>query len=103
MSSPLDSLLNLPGVTVEGHSLCSWLYLSSSENTLTPEIVCPHCSKLTQELHQIRSILVRDLSTFGQPVYLKVPRQQFYCRNCQKYVTQQLDFLSWRRRYTLAI
>jgi transposase len=99
MSSPLDSLLNLSEVTVEGHSQVEG-YICIHLKILTSELVCPHCSKPTQELHQVRSILVRDLPTFGQPVYLRVPRRQFYCRNCQKYVTQQLDFVSWRRRYT---
>lgn len=99
MSSPLDSLLNLSGVTVEGHSQVEG-YICIHLKILAPEFVCPHCSLPTQELHQVRSIFVRDLPTFGQPVYLRVPRRQFYCRNCQKYVTQRLDFLSWRRRYT---
>jgi len=99
MSSPLDSLVNLPGVTVEGHSQVEG-YICIHLKILASEIACPHCRKPIQELHQVRPILVRDLPTFGQPVYLRVPRQQFYCRYCQKYVTQQLDFLSWRRRYT---
>jgi transposase len=99
MSSPLDSLVNLPGVTVEGHSQVEG-YICIHLKILATEIACPHCRKPIQELHQVRPILVRDLPTFGQPVYLRVPRQQFYCRYCQKYVTQQLDFLSWRRRYT---
>lgn len=43
---------------------------------------------------------MRDLPTFGQPVYLKIPRRNFYCRHCQKYVTERLDFLNWRRQYT---
>ena len=75
MLSPLDSLLNLSGVTVEGHSQVEG-YICIQLKILAAEIVCHHCSKPTQELHQVRSILVRDLSTFGQPVYLRVPRRQ---------------------------
>ncbi|WP_445305003.1 transposase family protein, partial [Microcoleus sp. Pol12A6] len=30
-------------------------------------------------------MLVRDLSVFGRPVYLKIPRRQFYCPICQRY------------------
>ncbi|NJL10753.1 MAG: transposase family protein [Calothrix sp. SM1_7_51] len=37
---------------------------------------------------------------FGQPAYLKIPRRNFYCRHCQKYVTERLEFLDWRRPYT---
>jgi transposase len=43
---------------------------------------------------------VRDLPGFGQPVYLRVPRRQFYCRRCQKYFTEQLDFITWRYKQT---
>jgi hypothetical protein len=33
---------------------------------LASEIVCPHCNNYTEELHQNRPILVRDLSVFGR-------------------------------------
>jgi transposase len=78
---------------VEGY-ICLNLKIPNSE------ITCPYCQKPTRELHQIRSMLVRDLPTFGQPVYLKVPRRQFYCRYCQKYVTEKLNFVSSRRPYS---
>ncbi|MEG4634868.1 ISL3 family transposase, partial [Microcoleus sp. AR_TQ3_B6] len=37
---------------------------------------------------------------FGRPVYLKVPRRQFYCPNCQRYPTEEIDFLDLKRRHT---
>ena len=37
----------------------------------------------------------------GQVVYLKVPRRQFYCRECKKYSTEPLDFLEMGRNYTI--
>lgn len=96
MLSALDSLLKLPGVTVEGHTQVEG-YICLHLKIQRQEITCAHCTKLTPELHQVRPILVRDLPTFGQAVYLRVPRRQFYCRHCQKYVTEKLDFISWRR------
>jgi transposase len=63
-------------------------------------IVCPHCENYTEELHQNRPILTRDLSVFGRSVYLKVPRRQFYCRSCQRYSTEELEFLDKKRRHT---
>jgi transposase len=99
MLSPLNSLLKLPGVTVEGHTQVEG-YICLHLKIQRQEIICPHCTKLTKELHQVRPILVRDLPTFGQAVYLRVPRRQFYCRHCQKYVTEKLDFILWRRRFT---
>src|SRR3569832_515753 len=99
MISPLDSLLKLPGETVEGHAQVEG-YICLHLKIQRQEITCHHCTKLTKELHQVRPILVRDLPTFGQAVYLRVPRRQLYCRHCQKYVTEKLDFILWRRRFT---
>ncbi|MEG4171633.1 transposase family protein [Microcoleus sp. S13_C3] len=63
-------------------------------------MVCHHCQNYTEQLHQNRPILVRDLPLFGRPVYLKVPRRQFYCPNCQRYPTEKVDFLDIKRRHT---
>lgn len=95
----LDFFLNLPEVTVVGYTQVEG-YIGLHLEILAKEIDCPYCGKSTKELHQARPILVRDLPTFGQPVYLKVPRRNFYCRFCQKYVTERLNFLKWRRLYT---
>jgi len=99
MTSPLDSLLNLPGITVEG-SVQVEGYTCLQVKLLARGINCPHCQKLTQELHQTSSILIRDLPTFGKPVYLKLPRRRFYCCKCQRYSTEKLEFIDWRRPHT---
>ena len=95
----LTHLLNLPGVIVD-----SW---DSDENSvcfhlriLAEGMDCPHCGNYTKELHQIRPIVVRDLPACGKDVYLKVPRRQFYCCICQRYITERLKFIDWRRKYT---
>ncbi|HEY9297014.1 MAG TPA: helix-turn-helix domain-containing protein [Phormidium sp.] len=40
------------------------------------------------------------MSVFGRSVYLQVPRRQFYCASCQRYVTEKLEFLDKKRRQT---
>ncbi|WP_420809921.1 transposase family protein [Gloeothece citriformis] len=45
-------------------------------------------------------MLVKDLSLFGQGVYLQVPRRQFICPHCGKYPTEPLNFIDKRRNYT---
>lgn len=99
MDSPLNFLLNLPGITVDG---CSQVegYVCLHVRILATWIDCPHCQNSPLELNQVRSILVRDLPSFGQPVYLRIPRRQFYCCKCQKYSTEKLDFIDWRRLHT---
>lgn len=99
MSFHLDYLLDLPGVKVE---TCTQIegQIYFQLRAVASEIVCPHCNNYTEELHQNRPTLVRDLSVFGRSVYLKVPRRQFYCPKCQRYVTEKLEFLDKKRRHT---
>ena len=52
------------------------------------------------QVHQTRSVLVRDLSIFGQVVYLKVPRRQFYCFTCKKSPTEPLLWVNRKQRQT---
>jgi len=100
MDIHLDILLNLPNVTVftceqvEGFTVLQLKFLNE-------RISCPHCHSYTDEVHQNRPILVRDLPISGRKIYLKVPRRQFYCQNCKRYSTERLSFLEARLNYTL--
>ena len=99
MDFHLDTLLNLPNVTVFTCSQkldCIILQLE----LLNEGIICPHCQGYTDDINQNRPILVRDLSIFGQAVYLQVPRRQFYCPGCQKYSTERLSWMEMGRNYT---
>ncbi len=74
MDFHLDSLLKLPDVTVltcQQHGGFIFLEL----DFINEGISCPHCQTYTDNLHQTRPILVRDLSICGQGVFLKVPRR----------------------------
>ena len=99
MISSISQLLNLQGATVKGCSevegfICIHLEITASGAG------CPHCGKYSEELHQDRPILIKDLPTFGQKVLLKVPRRQFYCHACQGFFTEQLEFLNPHRHQT---
>jgi transposase len=99
MDFHLDALLNLPNMTVftcyqkEGFTILKL-------DLLNPTVSCNYCGKETEEIHQVRPILVRDLSIFGQGVYLQIPRRQIYCPHCQKYSTETLEFVEKGRNYT---
>ncbi|NMG10342.1 transposase family protein [Brasilonema sp. UFV-L1] len=99
MNPRLTNLLNLPGVAVESYESFQDS-VSFQLKVLAKGMCCPHCRNYTEELHQIRPIVVRDLPVSGKEVYLKLPRRQFYCRVCQRYVTERLQFIDWRRKYT---
>ena len=95
----LDYILDLPGVKVESCTQIDGKILLGLR-IVGEGMVCHHCQNYTEQLHQNRPILVRDLPVFGRPVYLKVPRRQFYCPNCQRYPTEKVDFLDMKRRHT---
>ena len=63
-------------------------------------INCPNCNEYISQVHQTRSVLVRDLSIFGQVVYLRVPRRQFYCSTCKKSPTEPLLWINKKQRQT---
>jgi transposase len=99
MDFHLDYLLNLPDVTV---SSCQQQegFIFLQLDFINEVIVCPNCQTYTDNLHQTRPILVRDLSISGQGVFLKVPRRQFICPHCGKYPTERLEWIENRRTYT---
>ncbi|BCL37335.1 transposase family protein [Nostoc sp. MS1] len=98
MNMELTNLLDLQGVQVESKDISEEAIVFNL--TISAKgMYCPH-SHYTEELHQVRPILVRDLAAFGKPVYLNLPRRQFYCRICQRYFTEHLDFIDYRRKYT---
>jgi transposase len=99
MDFHLDRLLNFPNVTVEtcvhqDQDICLKLHF------LTEGSHCPNCENFSDELHQNRPSLIRDLSIFGKQTYLHVPRRQYYCSTCQSHFTERLTFMNWQRRYT---
>ncbi|MBD2181617.1 transposase family protein [Planktothrix sp. FACHB-1355] len=59
---------------------------------------CYRCERFSDELHPVKNLLVKDLPAWGQAVYLRVPRRQFYCRPCQKYFTEKLNFINFKHR-----
>jgi transposase len=99
MDFHLDALLNLPNLTVESctqekqQAFLKLRFLDEKGN-------CPHCQNQSEQLHQNRPVLIRDLPISGQAVYLHIPRRQFYCSVCQRYFTERLSFVDWERRYT---
>ncbi len=95
----LDQLLNLPNITVVScQQQEGFIFLKL--DFLNEGISCPHCQTYTDNLHQTRTILVRDLSILGQGVYLKVPRRQFICPHCGKYPTERLQWMKFGKKFT---
>ena len=99
MDFHLDTLLNLPDIVADSYSI-TLDSIVIKVRLVNDGINCPNCNEYIHKLHQIRPILVRDLSIFGQVVYLKVPRRQFYCTNCKTSPTESLSWLNKKQRQT---
>ena len=95
----LDTLLNLPNVIADSYASTLDSIVVKLQ-LINAGINCPNCNEYICQVHQTRPILVRDLSVFGQVVYLKVPRRQFYCFSCKMSPTESLFWLSKKQRQT---
>jgi transposase len=99
MDFHLDSLLNLPNIIADSYSSTLDAIVVKLQ-LVNAGINCPNCNEYICHVHQTRPVLVRDLSVFGQVVYLKVPRRQFYCFNCKTSPTEILSWLNKKQRQT---
>jgi transposase len=115
MDFHLDSLLNLPNIVADSYSSTLDAIVVKLQ-LVNAGINCPNCNEYISQVHQTRPVLVRDLSVFGQVVYLKVPRRllgethaeetsarfhpQFYCFNCKTSPTEILSWLNKKQRQT---
>ena len=98
MDFHLDALLNLPNVVDSYSNALGSIILKLQ--LINDGINCPNCNEYICKTHQVRPVLVRDLSVFGQLVYLKVPRRQFYCPSCKRTPTEALSWLNKKQRQT---
>jgi transposase len=95
----LDTFLNLPNAVV-GSYLNTLDAVILELQLINDGINCPNCNEYICKTNQVRPILVRDLSVFGQLVYLKVPRRQFHCSSCKTSPTESLSWLNKKQRQT---
>ncbi len=96
----MTKLLKLKEVKVKNYQLTEgigiFIYLENSQK----KVVCPHCSKTTDKLHQNHLFVVRDLPLAEQPVYLQVNRRQMRCKSCGKIFSEELEWVKKKRTYT---
>ena len=99
MDFHLDRLLNLPALTIE-KCLDTETEVHLTLKSLKESVNCPCCGVETDSINQERPLRVRDVSIFGKFTYLYFKRRQFYCENCQKYGTEPLDYIDFKRQTT---
>lgn len=99
MDGYLNKLLHLPNAIVE-YCLEIEEHVVLQLKLVNEGILCPNCGQKIDKINQTEYSLIRDLSIVGKPVFLRVPRRQFHCLNCEKYSTERLEFMDWKHPYT---
>jgi transposase len=99
MDFHLDRLLNLPDLRIE-KCLDTESEVHLTVKSWKESVNCPGCGLETDRINQERPLRVRDVSIFGKFTYLYFKRRQFYCENCQKYWTERLEYIDFKRQTT---
>lgn len=100
MKFPIESILNLPGMTVLSCQDIESLGLIIEIEAAVRYCTCPSCGQVSRSIHQNHWRIVQDLPWSTSPVLLKINRRQFKCKNCQKVFSEELDFVDKQRGYT---
>lgn len=94
-----EELLNLPSVgidevVVERKSITIVCHVSKRGEC------CPNCGLESSQINQYYYRTLRDLNMGERYVYLRVKMRQFYCKNCNRYYSETLDFADLNKEYT---
>ena len=93
------NLLNLPNILVDSVLLKDNKIIISCHIS-TKEGKCINCPKTTTSINQYTNRTLQDLSIVGKEVRLEIRIPQFYCKICNCYFTQELDFADSHKSYT---
>ena len=86
LSIPLD----LPEFHIINQLINKDCYIAEVKKDSSAER-CPYCGFLTQNIHDYRTRMVRDLPIFTKPLYLKVQINRFRCKNCNEVFSQAFE------------
>jgi transposase len=95
--------LNLPEfrlVAQEQHADGS---LSLKVIAVRDSATCPHCQQESEQIHDCRERVKRDLNVREYHVHLIVLKRRFRCRPCGRSFTEVDSACGWRRRTTVRL
>ena len=94
-----EELLNLPSVEI--------LDIKVDTKIITIECqvkhlgdTCPNCGETSTTVNQYYHRTIRDLNMGIRHVHLLVKMRQFYCKSCNRYYTETLEFADLNKEYT---
>lgn len=94
-----EELLNLPSVEILDIKIDTKI-IRIECRVKQSGCICPNCGVLTATVNQYYYRTIRDLNMGIRHVHLLVKMRQFYCKNCNRYFTETLDFADLNKEYT---
>ena len=94
-----EELLNLPSVKITQVDIIANKVIIGCRISI-PNRPCPDCKSPVNKVHQYYTRTLRDLNMGPREVYLHVTVRQFYCTNCNRYFTEELDFADRNKDHT---
>lgn len=61
---------------------------------------CPHCGTITQQIHDYRTSLLKDLPFMGKKTFLHYRKRRYHCPNCHKHFYESFPLLPKYSRIT---
>ena len=94
-----EELLNLPSVEILDIKVETKIITIKCQVKRLGDI-CPNCGETSTTVNQYYHRTIRDLNMGIRHVHLLVKMRQFYCKNCNRYFTETLDFADLNKEYT---
>ena len=94
-----EQLLNLPAVTITQVEVKPQTILIDCQTKQLTH-TCPVCRQPTTTVNQYYTRTMRDLNMGTRQVHLRVNIRQFWCKNCHRYFTENLDFADLGKEHT---
>ncbi|MDO4731861.1 MAG: ISL3 family transposase [Clostridia bacterium] len=61
---------------------------------------CPCCGEITDKIHDYRTQMIKDISSFGNFVIISLRKRRYVCKNCGKRFYENISFLPKYHRMT---
>lgn len=61
---------------------------------------CPHCKALTEQIHDYRTSIIKDIPILGKRTFLHYKKRRYHCSHCNKHFYENFTFLPKYYRIT---
>lgn len=61
---------------------------------------CPHCGNVTDQVHDYRSSVIKDIPLFGKKLFLHYKKRRYNCPCCNKHFNEDFSLVPKQHRIT---